>query len=152
MMAVEREHVVALVISFVAILFIVGGFASFSGLATYSNTALKIDVEKDGFKHSDVLDASVIISLDTVLYDETLTLSMDGSVVKSVSLFDYISANGLLFSVEEKEGVKVLRLGEPVRVHLSEFINLESVASGKHSLDAGLGKGDVKASAYFRVG
>ncbi|MBI5398882.1 hypothetical protein HZB03_05450 [Candidatus Woesearchaeota archaeon] len=149
-MSMYRENVVAVVISLIAILFVIGGFASFSGLAAYNNV-LMLASEKDVFAPSDVLGVEVVVNLDTVLADETLTLALDGSVFDVVNLKDYAASNNLRYSVAERNGVSVVYLGEPVRVHLAQYVDLSQVSPGKHSLAARLDRSNVEVQETFRI-
>ncbi|MBI4738562.1 hypothetical protein HY772_03220 [Candidatus Woesearchaeota archaeon] len=147
----DRENVVAVVISLIAILFIVGGFASFSGLATYSHNALVLTTEKGTFSPSDVFDAEVVVNLDAVLADETLTLALDGSTFKVINLKEYAVLNNLRSSVEERNGASVVHLDELVRVHLAQYVDLSQLSSGKHSLVARLDRSGVEVQETFKI-
>lgn len=149
-MIFERENVVAVVISVIAVLFIVGGFASFSGLSTYSG--LSLNLERATFARGDIFGAEVVVALDSVLSDETLILKLDGIPFKTIDFQDYVTASGLRHSLEEKGGLSVLRLGEPVKIHLSDFVTVDSLANGGHQIDASLSKGELTARGKFSVG
>lgn len=150
-MVFEREHVVAIVISIIAVLFVVGGFASFSGLATYSNTALTIHIEKERFASSDIFDAEIFVNSNTVLDDETVRLQLDGVSFQTINLLEYVSVRNLRHRVEERNGITFLQLDEPVRIHLADYVNLDAVARRKHTIGAKLGKAGTEVQARFTI-
>jgi len=69
-MLAQRETMVSLFIAAVAILVVIGGFASFSGLAAYSGT-LSLDFSKSSFSGTDAFDVDLIIEPVTLMADES---------------------------------------------------------------------------------
>ena len=153
-MHVMREHMVTVTIAVIAILFVVGGFASMSGLSTYDEL-ISIDVVKDSFSRGDVFDVSVGIGLMTVMADETLMIYIDDAPAGAVILKKYFDENRVRYGVDVRtvgtNSIEVISTLEPMRVNLADYVLLDSMASGSHLLKVEFSRGDAGAEAVFVV-
>jgi hypothetical protein len=152
-MRVEREHVATAVIAVIAVLVIVGGFASFSGLSVHEET-LKIEMAKAVFRQSDVFDANVVVSPVTFMADESMMVYVDGRAVGVVALKQYLDDNGIDYGSEYKNlgqnNVEIVTLKNLLTIHLAEHVNLEHLRPGMtHSLRVEFSKGDAYADGSF---
>ncbi len=151
-MLVERETFVALFISLVAILVVVGGFASFTGLSVHE-APLVLNFHKASFSRGDVFDVSVDLSPATFLQDESLVIYVDEVPVSVVALQKYLDDNqidyGLDFENAGKNNIKVMTLKNKLSVNLADFVSLDDLQPGSHSLKVSLSQGDASADGNF---
>jgi hypothetical protein len=149
-MPLPRETYVTLTVCAIAILFILGGYASLTGLATY-DSPVDIALAKAKFSKGDVFDATVTISLITLFSDETIMIYLDGTPAGAVMLRQYMDMNLFKYTAENREGGEVLNMAHEVFLNLADYVSLESLAPGKHTVQVALSKAQVGATEEFVV-
>jgi len=150
----EREHIVTLIVAAIAMLVIFGGFASFSGLAVH-NDPLVIVKAKGTFARGDVFDVAVQLAPVTFMADESIVLYLDDNVVGVIALKKYLDDNGVDYGTEIKNlgqnNQEILTLMNPVSINLADYVSLEMMAAGTHTLRAEFSLGDAYAEDVFGV-
>ncbi|MBW2966895.1 hypothetical protein KY362_00255 [Candidatus Woesearchaeota archaeon] len=154
-MAIEREHLIALFLCAVAILVIVGGYASFSGLATAAQP-LQIEMVQKTFSKSDVFDVNVIVNPVTLLADESLMIYLDNEAVGVIALKQYLDTNGIEYGTEIKNlgqnSAEIINLKSSTRISLADHISTEFMYPGTtHILRVELSQGEAVAEDAFGV-
>lgn len=154
-MGAEREYAVAVFVGIIAILIIVGGYASFSGLAVRADP-LSIELSKGTFKQSDVFDANIVVSPATFLADETLVIYMNDKASGVVALKKYLDENDYDYGTEVKNAgsnnVEIITMLSPFRVSLADYISLDQAQSGStHRVRVEFSRGEVSADVAFAV-
>jgi hypothetical protein len=155
-MRTEKEYLVTFIVTLVAVLVIVGGYASFSGLATY-DAPISIGLAKDSFRQSDVFDADIVLRPVTFMADESLMVYVDNSAVGVVAIKKYLDDNKIEYGTEYQNAgqnnIEVLNLRDPLRVNLADFIKLEAMVPGTtHILRVEFSRGDAVAEEVFKIG
>lgn len=150
----QKEHIVTILLAIVAILVIIGGYASFSGLAVNTDP-LMIDMSRDSFRQSDVFDVNIILNPITFISEETVVIYLDNSVIAALPLRQYVEDNSLSYTIETRElgsgSVTLLALNEPAIISLADVISLESLQKKSHLLRVEFSVGDVSAAKTFGV-
>jgi hypothetical protein len=153
-MRTEREYVVTFIITTIAILIIVGGYASFSGLAAY-DAPLRIENAKGTFARGDVFDVNIVLNPVTFMADESIVIYIDGQAVGVVAIKKYLDDNGIEYGRELKDigqsNTEVLNLMDPLAVNLADYVPLEYVQQGTHTIRAEFSRGDAMAETVFAV-
>jgi hypothetical protein len=152
---VEREYVATFIVAVVALLVIVGGYASFSGLAVYDEP-IKIELAKTTFSQGDVFDADVVVNPVTFLADESIMVYIDNKVLGAIAIKKYLDDNGIEYGTEIKslgqETTEIINLKDPLTVNLADFVSLEYMQPGTaHVLRVEFSRGDALAEALFRI-
>ncbi|MFH1064643.1 MAG: hypothetical protein V1729_06175 [Candidatus Woesearchaeota archaeon] len=155
-MEVEREHIATFVVATIAVLVIVGGFASFSGLSVYDQP-LKLELQKTEFMQGDVFDANVVVNPVTFMADETIMVYIDGNAVAAIALKRYLDDNDIDYGSEVKNlgqnNVEIINLQGPLTVNLADYVSMEPMYPGTvHILSVEFSQGDAAAQESFRVG
>jgi hypothetical protein len=150
-----RELIVPIVVTLIAVLVIVGGYASFSGLATYS-TPLSIEMAKKAFKRGDVFDANILVNPVTLLADESIMIYVDNNAVGAVAIKRYLDDNRIEYGTEfqnlGQNSAEVMNLKNPLQVNLADFITLEGTLPGTtHVLKVEFSRGDASAEEVFSI-
>ncbi|NQU79439.1 hypothetical protein HQ545_06755 [Candidatus Woesearchaeota archaeon] len=149
-MKVEREHIATVIIATAAVLIIVGGFASFSGLAVHAEP-LTIEMYKTEFRQGEPLQAVLIISPVTFLSDESIVLYIDNNPVGAIPLKKYIDDKEIEYGLEIKNAgnnnIELINLKNPLSIQLDEFI--PSPMAGNHIIRAEFSRGDALAEKGF---
>jgi hypothetical protein len=150
----QREYFVTILLAVVAVLVIVGGYASFNGLAVNTDPLL-IDMPRDSFRQSDIFDVNIILNPITFISEETVVIYLDNSVIAAIPLRQYVEDNSLSYTVETRElggsSVTLLTLNEPAIISLSEVVSLESLQKKSHLIRVEFSVGDVTAAETFEV-
>jgi hypothetical protein len=153
-MRAEKEFIVPFIVTVIAILVIVGGYASFSGLATY-DTPISVEMGKAAFQQGEVFDVNAIVSPMTLLADETLMVYVDGNLAGVVALKKYLDDNRIDYGLEYKNlgqnNVQIMNMQSSLRINLADLVSLESLARGEHILSVELSRGDARAEATFNI-
>ncbi len=152
---VEREHYVTVIVAVAAILMIVGGYASFTGLATQSEP-LALSVEKDAFRQGDVFDVNVNVGPVTFMSDESIIIYVDDTAVGVIAVKKYLDSNSIEYGTEVKNlgrnNVEIINLKEPLTINLADYVSLEYLRPGTtHILKAEFSRGDASAEEIFRM-
>ena len=154
-MRTEREQYVTLIVTVIAMVVIVGGFASFSGLSVYEDP-IRIESAKSSFRNSDVFDISVVLNPVTFMADDSLVVYVDGKALGVVALKNYLNDNGIEYGVEIKNlgqnNVEILTLKNPLSISMADYVSLEFLHPGMtHVIKVEFSKGDAFAEEVFRV-
>ncbi|MBW2963944.1 hypothetical protein KY363_00655 [Candidatus Woesearchaeota archaeon] len=154
-MGPEREYAVAVFVAVAAILIIVGGYASFSGLAVRADP-LDIELYKGTFSQSDVFDANIVVNPATFLADESLVIYLDDKPSGIVALKQYLDENGYDYGSDAKNAgtnnVEIITMLSPFRVSLADYISLDKAQSGStHKVRVEFSRGDAAAEATFAI-
>jgi hypothetical protein len=153
-MRTEREYVVTFIVATIAILIIVGGYASFSGLASY-DAPLRIEMAKKTFSRGDVFDTTVVLNPVTFMADETLMVYVDGQAVGVVAIKKYLDDNRIDYGRDIKSlgrnSAEILNLKDPLKVNLADYVTLEYLGTGGHSLRVEFSRGDAMAEEVFGI-
>jgi hypothetical protein len=154
-MRAQREHAVTLIIAAIAIIVIVGGYASFTGLAAY-DAPLRLDMEKSSFSKGDVFDVNVIVNPVTFMSDESILLYIDNQAMGVVALRQYLDDNGISYGVDVKNlgqnNVEVLNLKDPLSINLADYVSLEYMHPGTtHIMKVEFSRGDAVAEEVFGI-
>jgi len=152
---VEREQYVTVIIAAIAVLVIVGGYASFSGLAVQSDP-LVIMMQKDSFSQGEVFDAELVLNPVQFLADESIVVYVDSNPVGVIALKKYLDDNSIEYGSDIKNlgesNAEIITLKHNLRVHLSDYVSLERVPAGtSHTLRAEFSRGDAVAQDVFVV-
>ena len=127
-MRVEREHFVTVIIAAIAILVVVGGYASFSGLVAYE-APLNIEMNKKTFKQSDVFDVNVLVTPVTLLADDSIMVSVDNKAIGVIAIKKYLDDNNADYGKEIKNmgqnNLEIINLKNPLTVNLADFVSLD---------------------------
>ena len=154
MSVIPREQVVTLTIAAIAIIFIVGGFASMSGLSVYEEP-LQIEMYATSFEKGDVFDVNIRVGTMTVLSDETMMIYIDGNPGGAVALKKYFDENRIEYGTEYKQlgtnSVEIMSTVQPIVINLADYIQLEMMSEGSHSLRVEFSRGDAVAEVLFEV-
>ncbi len=155
-MRVEREHIATAVVATIAVLVIVGGFASFSGLSVY-HQPLTLELHKTEFRQGDVFDVNVVVNPVTFLADETIMVYLDGNAVAAIALKRYLDDNGIDYGSEVKNlgqnNAEIINLQAPLTVNLADYVSMEPMYPGTvHLLTVEFSRGDASAEEAFRIG
>jgi hypothetical protein len=154
-MRTEREYLVPVIVTMIAVLVIIGGYASFSGLAVY-NAPITIETAKDAFRQSDVFDANVLVNPVTFLADESIMIYLDNNAVGAVAIKKYLDDNDIEYGSEfqnlGQNNIEVVNLRNPLQVNLADFITLEGMQPGTtHIIRVEFSRGDAVAEAVFNI-
>lgn len=154
-MRAHREHFVTLIVAAIAVLVIVGGYASFTGLAAY-DAPVRLDMVKRSFGQGDVFDVNVIVSPMTFMSDESILLYIDNKAVGVVALKQYLDDSGISYGVDVKNlgqnNVEIVNLKDPLSINLADYVSLEYMHPGTtHILKAEFSRGDALAEEVFGV-
>lgn len=154
-MRTEREHYVTIIVTVIAMVVIVGGFASFSGLSVYEDP-IRIELEKSVFKNGDVFDTSVVLNPVTFMADDSLMVYIDGKALGVVALKKYLDDNSIEYGSEIKNlgqnNAEILTLKNPLSINLADYVSLEFLHPGTtHVIKVEFSKGDAVAEEVFRV-
>ena len=153
-MRLEKEFLVPFVIALIAILIIAGGYASFSGLATYEQP-ISIEMNKAAFLQSNVFDVNVVVSPMTFLADESIMAYVDGNLAGVVALKKYLDENMIDYGLEYKNlgqnNVQIMNLQSSLKINLADLVSLESLSAGTHTVSVEFSRGDAKAESSFNV-
>ncbi len=154
-MRTEREHYVTIVVAVIAVLVIVGGFASFTGLSVQEEP-IRISMEKSSFRQGEVFDVNVLLSPVTFFADESIVIYLDNKAVGAIALRKYLDDNGLEYGTEVKNvgqnNIEIITLMQPVSVSLADFIPLDYMHPGTtHLLRVEFSRGDAAAEEAFRI-
>jgi len=154
-MRTEREYLVPVIVTMIAVLVIIGGYASFSGLAVY-DAPLAISMAKDTFRQSDVFDVNVLVNPVTFMADESIMIYLDNNAVGAVAIKKYLDDNDIEYGSEfqnlGQNNIEVVNLRNPLQVNLADFITLEGMQPGTtHIIRAEFSRGDAVAEAVFRI-
>ncbi|MBU2561533.1 MAG: hypothetical protein KKD17_04490 [Nanoarchaeota archaeon] len=156
MIRAEREYYVTFIVATIAVLVIVGGFASFTGLSVQDD-AISIEMSKESFRPSDVFDVTITLSPVTFMADESIMIYIDGSAVGAVAIKKYLDSNGIDYGREVKDpgqnNIQVINLKDRLRVNLADYVQLEYMRPGtKHILRVEFSRGDAAAEEVFNIG
>lgn len=154
-MGPEKEYVVTIFISIIAILIITGGYASFSGLAVREDT-LEVEMHKTVFKRSDVFDVTVKIKPVMFMAEESIMVYLDDKAIAVIALKKYLDDNGLDYGVDVKNlgenNQEIITLREPLLVNLAEYVSVEYMQPGTmHRVTVELSVGEARAEGLFSV-
>lgn len=154
-MRAEREHYVTILVAVIAIVVIVGGFASFTGLSVQEEP-IQIMMEKNTFKRGDVFDARVVLSPVTFLADESIMIYIDNKAVGAIALKKYLDDNNLEYGTEVKNlgqnNAEIITLMQPVTVSLADHMTLDRMHPGTtHILRVEFSRGDAVAEEVFGI-
>lgn len=154
-MRTEREHYVTIVVAIIAIVVIVGGFASFTGLSVQEEP-IRISMEKNLFRQGEIFDVNVLLSPVTFFADESIVIYIDNKAVGAIALRKYLDDNGLEYGTEVKNlgqnNIEIITLMQPVSVSLADFITLDYMHPGTtHLLRVEFSRGDAVAEDVFRI-
>ena len=154
-MRTQREHAVTLIIAAIAIIVIVGGYASFTGLAAY-DAPLRLEMVKSSFNQGDVFDVNVIVNPVTFMSDESILLYIDNQAVGVVALRQYLDDNSISYGVDVKNlgqnNVEVINLKNPLSINLADHVSLEYMHPGTtHIMKVEFSRGDAVAEEVFGV-
>jgi len=153
-METKGEFVVTVLISIIALLVIVGGFASFSGLATYA-PPITIETAKQQFRQGDVFDVTTTINPTTLLADESMTVYVDGNLAGVVAIKKYLDDNKIDYGSEIKNlgenNIKVINMQNKLTINLADLVSPESISIGEHILRVELSGGDASAETAFKI-
>lgn len=154
-MRVEREYIATFIVAMVAILVIVGGYASFSGLAVQDDP-LSIEMEKSTFKQSDVFDVDIVVNPVTFMSDETIMVYVDNEVIGAIAIKKYLDQTGQDYGTEIKNlgmnNEEIITLRDPLTVSLADLLSLEGLHPGTtHLLRVEFSRGDAVAEDVFKV-
>lgn len=155
MIRAEREYYVTFIVATIAVLFIVGGFASFTGLSV-QDEAISIAMAKESFRPSDVFDVTLILNPVTFMADESIIIYIDSNAVGAVAIKKYLDDNGIEYGREVKDAgqnsIQVINLRDRLMINLADHVQLEYMRPGtKHILRAEFSRGDAAADAVFNV-
>lgn len=153
-MALAREHFVTLTVAAVAALFIMGGFASLSGLSTYEE-ALQITLPETTFSKSSVFDVTVRVAPTQIISDETLMIYIDGAPAGVVVLKQYFDENRVDYTSEERiigsNTLEVLSTRSEVLINLADYVDLDTSSVGNHVLKVEFSRENVGSEVVFSV-
>jgi hypothetical protein len=153
-MRTEREYAVTFIIATIAALVIIGGYASFSGLASYSEP-LSIEMAEKTFARGDVFDVNVVLSPVTFMADESIVVYIDGQAVGVVAIKKYLDDNRIDYGRELKSlgqnNAEIINLKAPLKVNLADYVLLEYLGTGGHSLRVEFSRGDAAAQEVFGI-
>ena len=154
-MRTAREQYVTLIVAAIAVLVIIGGFASFTGLSAYDEP-LRIEMEGDSFSQGDVFDADVVVNPVTFMADESLMIYVDGNAVGVVALKKYLDDNALDYGTEVKNlgqnNAEIITLSRPLSVSLADYISVAQMHPGTtHILRVEFSRGDAAAEEVFKI-
>ncbi len=153
-MLVEREHIVTIIVAVIALLAIVGGYASFSGLSVYEQP-VQLELTKSSFAQSDIFDANILLNPVTFLHDESIMIYFDNEPIGVVAIKKYLDDNRIEYGTEYQNlgtnNIQIMNLEHQLKISLADYITLESVQTGSHTVRVELSKGDASADAIFSV-
>jgi hypothetical protein len=154
-MRVEREYAATFIVAIIALLVIVGGYASFSGLAVYDEP-LKIEIADNSFKQSDVFDVNVVVNPVTFMSDESIMVYVDNNAVGAIAIKQYLDDNGIEYGTEVKNlgqnNIEIMTLKDPLLVNLADHVSLEYLHPGTiHIIKVEFSRGDAVAENVFSI-
>jgi len=153
-MQTKGEYLVSIFLAIIALLVIVGGYASFSGLATY-NPPISIEMAKQAYLRSDVFDVNAAMSPATILADETMTVYMDNNLAGVVAIKKYLDENRIEYASEYRNAgennIQVINLKDKLAINMADLIALDSLNAGQHTVRVELSIGDASAEQAFSV-
>jgi hypothetical protein len=153
-MAQQRENLVTLFVAAVAILVIIGGYASFSGLASYESP-LKIELSKESYSQSDVFDANVLLTPVTLFSDETIMIYIDGRAIGVIAIKKYLDDNRIEYGTETKDAgkttVEIINMKSRLKVNLADYVTLDSLGLEEHTVRVEFSKGEAFSEKSFRI-
>ncbi len=153
-MHVEREAIVSLFIALVAVIVIIGGFASFTGLAVHSED-LKIDFSRTDFESGAVFDAVLTIAPVTMLAEESVVIYVDESFGSVIAIKKYLDDNSIPYGLEYQNAgsnnIQMITLESPLKIPLADFVSLQGLEPGTHSIKISLSEGDATVQKSFVI-
>ena len=154
-MRTQRENIVTLIVASIAILVIVGGYASFTGLAAY-DAPIRLEMEKSSFSQGDVFDANVVLNPVTFMADESLILYIDKKAVGVIALKQYLDDNSISYGVDVKNlgqnNAEIVNLKDPLSINLADYVSLEYMHPGTmHTVRVEFSRGDAAAEGVFGI-
>jgi len=153
-METKGEFVVTVLIAIIALLVIVGGFASFSGLATYA-PPITVEMAKQQFRQGDVFDVTTTVNPTTLLAEESMTIYVDGNLAGVVAIKKYLNDNKIDYGSEFKNvganNIEVITLQNRLIINLADLVSPESLSVGDHILRVELSGGDASAETAFKI-
>jgi len=154
-MFVEREQIVTLLVALTAIIVILGGYASFSGLAAY-DSPVSIEMQKSTFKQSDVFDVNVVLNPVTFMSDESIMIYIDNEAVGAVAIKKYLDENMIEYGTETKSvganSIEIMNLKYPIKINLADHISPEYLHPGTvHMITIEFSRGDSSAEGTFNI-
>ena len=152
----HKEQIASLVVAIIAVLVIVGGYASFSGLASY-DPPLKLEMAKKSFLAGDVFDANLVVSPVTLMSDESIIIYLDNIAVGAIAVKRYLNDNGIDFGTQNenagRNNIDIINLKHKLSINLADYVNLDSVLpGGTHKIRAEFSRGNAVAEEVFFVG
>lgn len=151
----ERENYVTVIVSVIAILVIVGGYASFTGMAVEQDPLVIVMLD-DEFRQSDVFDVDVVLNPVQFLADETVVVYLNNNPVGVIALKKYLDDNDIDYGTSVKNvgqnNVEVITLRNPLMINLADYVSLENFpADSSHVLRVEFSRGDAGAEEIFIV-
>ena len=126
-----------------------------SGLSTYEDP-LKIEMPGTSFSQGDIFDVNVDVGAMTVMADETIVIYVDARPSGAVLLKQYFDENRVDYGTEYKNlgqnSVEVISTVQPISINLADYVSLDSIAPGSHTLRIEFSRGDAWAEEGFVVG
>ena len=149
-MIVPREHVVTITIAVIAVLFIIGGYASMSGLSTYE-APLRIEMTRATYSQGDVFDANVNVGAVTMMSDESVMVYVDGVLSGAIVLKQYFDDNRVDYGTDYRSNIEIMSTLDPIMINLADHVSLETLKPGPHIVRVEFSRSDAVAESEFKV-